>query len=165
MTSSDDGFAVDHMLYKLGRYLRCLGFDTTWDPDASTAELVRRANAEGRLFLTRSSRVAHREPVPARGRLLVAEDPVEQVRELVRTLGLDPEARLFTRCVRCNEPLEPLAPDAPRLDSLPARVRARYESFFTCPRCDTVFWKGSHVTNTCRKLGLPDAAEAPAADS
>jgi uncharacterized protein with PIN domain len=33
-------------------------------------------------------------------------------------------------------------------------VRARHRLFFTCPSCGTVFWRGSHVENTCRKLGL-----------
>jgi uncharacterized protein with PIN domain len=32
-------------------------------------------------------------------------------------------------------------------------------SFYTCPQCGTVFWKGSHVRNTCRKLRLPSAEE------
>ena len=150
---------VDHMLYKLGRYLRCMGFDATWDPMASRAELVRRANFEGRVLVTRNQHLKHQRPVPLRSRLLTSNDPVEQVHELVRELDLDPVAGLFTRCVRCNLPLESLEPGASRLDSLPEHIRARYRRFYTCPGCATVFWKGTHVTNTCRKLGLPDAAE------
>ena len=162
---SGDRFALDHMLVKLGRYLRCLGYDATWDPETSTAELVRRANAEGRLFLTRNRHLEHHHPLPARGHVVAANDPAEQVHELVRALGLDPTARLFTRCVRCNLPLVPLDPGSPRLAALPARVRARHRRFETCPGCGTVFWRGSHVTNTCRKLGLPDAAKGAGRDA
>jgi uncharacterized protein with PIN domain len=43
---SDERFLVDNMLYKLGRYLRCMGLDATWDATAAWADLVRRANAE-----------------------------------------------------------------------------------------------------------------------
>jgi uncharacterized protein with PIN domain len=152
-------FMVDHMLYKLGRYLRCMGHDAAWDPRASTNELVRRANVEGRTFLTRNRRFVHQHPQPQVVHLVAANDPVDQVHELIAARLLDPGAELFTRCVRCNEPLAALPARSPRLDSLPERVRGRYRDFFTCPSCATVFWRGSHVTNTCRKLGLPDAAE------
>jgi uncharacterized protein with PIN domain len=111
------------------------------------------------VFVTRNQRLQHQRPLPLRGQLLASNDPVEQVHELVRALGLNPEARLFTRCVRCNLPLEQLEPDASRLDSLPPHIRSRYRLFYACPGCKTVFWKGTHATNTCRKLGLPDAAE------
>jgi uncharacterized protein with PIN domain len=33
-------------------------------------------------------------------------------------------------------------------------VYGRFEQFYRCPSCGTVFWKGSHVRNTSRKLGL-----------
>lgn len=152
-------FECDAMLVKLARYLRCLGYDATWDLEAPLARRIDRADREGRVFLTRSRRLEHQEQLPHRLVVLASEDPVEQVRELVASVGLDPEAQLFTRCIRCNVELGVLVKD----DALRVRVHAAtfasYERFFGCPSCGTVFWKGSHVRNTCRKLGLRDASE------
>ena len=59
----------------------------------------------------------------------------------------------------CNVPLVP----APDREALRARVHpgvfARHRAFTVCPRCGTVFWFGSHVRNTCAKLGLPAPPE------
>ena len=39
-------------------------------------------------------------------------------------------------------------------DRVHPNVYAHYQEFTTWPHCGTVFWKGSHVRNTCRKPGL-----------
>ena len=48
---------VDHMLIKLGKYLRIIGFDAAWDAACRTHELIKCANDEGRVFLTRNRRI------------------------------------------------------------------------------------------------------------
>jgi len=146
-------FLVDGMLIRLGTYLRCLGHDAEWQPGAGTRALARRAAAEERIFLTRNSRLGTEIPAPPRALVLTTDEPVAALRELLRALALDPSAHLFTRCIRCNVPLVPASPEAIAA-RVPEPVRARHRHFFTCPRCATVFWHGSHVANTCRKLGL-----------
>ena len=59
-------FVVDHMLVKLGKYLRILGYDAAWDPAVRTHELIQRANVEGRIFLTRNGRLPEQYPRPDR---------------------------------------------------------------------------------------------------
>jgi uncharacterized protein with PIN domain len=148
------GFAVDHMLIKLGKYLRIVGLDAAWDERLSTRLLVLCANAEGRVLLTRNGRLDEARPHPRWSLHLGADDSVAQLRHVLSTFGIDPLARLFTRCIRCNVELEELCELGEHgLHLLPA-VRARYQRFWRCPRCATVFWHGSHVRNTCRKLGL-----------
>lgn len=68
------------------------------------------------------------------------------------------EARRFTRCIRCNRALENTSQATVR-ERAPEAIRERYARFYRCPGCGTVFWKGSHVRNTCRELGLGDAGE------
>jgi non-ribosomal peptide synthetase component F len=46
-------FAADAMLGRLGRWLRVLGFDTSYDAALADAALVRLANEEARILLTR----------------------------------------------------------------------------------------------------------------
>ena len=89
-------------------------------------------------------------------RVLVPADmePVAQLHQVVKSFDLDPNAFLFSKCIRCTVSLE----SVPDRDTIKSRVHpnvfARFETFYQCPRCDTVFWKGTHVRNTCRKLKL-----------
>jgi uncharacterized protein with PIN domain len=85
---------------------------------------------------------------------VTANEPVAQLRELMDDLGLAAGSRLFSRCVRCNVELVDVPDRESVRDRVHPNVYARYERFYTCPRCGTVFWKGSHVRNTCAKLGL-----------
>jgi uncharacterized protein with PIN domain len=147
-------FLVDASLIKLGRYLRCLGFDAEWDESASARELATRAEDQGRIFVTRSTRLDFEVPRPGACVELRAGDAEQQLAQLVRELGLDARRWLFTRCIRCNVELERVR-DREQVRALVApEVFARQSEFFRCPRCATVFWRGSHVANTCRKLGL-----------
>src|SRR5947207_2609029 len=95
-------FAVDAMLVKLGRYLRCLGYDAEWEPESSLATRIERADAQDRVFLTRNQNVGHQVPAPRRALFLASDDPVEQLWRVIDELGLDTERYLFTRCIRCN---------------------------------------------------------------
>ena len=78
-------FLVDHMLIKLGRYLRIVGLDADYRAGVSTHELILRANDEERVFLTRNTRLDDQVPRPERVLVLGGNDPVEQLFGLVMT--------------------------------------------------------------------------------
>ena len=147
-------FLVDHMLIKLGKYLRIVGLDADYRAGVGTHGLIRRANDEQRVFLTRNTRLADQVPRPERVLVLGENDPVEQLWAVLRAFSIDPHARLFSRCVRCNVELDEVADLAAEAERIPPRVRERHERFWRCPCCATVFWRGTHVANTRRKLGL-----------
>ncbi len=149
-------FALDHMLIRLGRWLRLCGYDAEWDPTLDTRAIIRRANAEGRIFLTCNTHIPHNFPAPSAWLRLRTTTPIAQFHELVARLGLDPARQAFSRCVRCNEPLVPLAPSAETFASLPPRVRARRPPLWRCPACGRLYWRGTHVDRTGRMLGLRD---------
>ena len=155
MTSADPAaFAVDHMLVKLGKYLRILGYDAVWDLRLRTHDLIRTANRDGRVFLTRNRRLPAQYPVPDRFLAVCSSDPAQQLREVVAAYGLDTATRLFSKCIRCNVLLRDVADKATVRDAVHPNVYAQYDRFYVCPSCGTVFWKGSHVRNTRRKLGV-----------
>lgn len=150
-------FMVDHMLIKLGKYLRILGLDAAWDSQVRTHELIARANAEKRIFLTRNTHIAEQYPQPGHLFVLQETDPVKQLKVVVVEFRLDPRERLFSKCIRCNVFLEKVSDKEKIRPRVHPNVYARFADFFTCPKCGTVFWKGTHVANTCRKLGLTEA--------
>jgi len=147
-------FMVDHMLIKLGKYLRILGYDAQWDKTMRTHELITQANAEGRIFVTRNSRLADQYPEPRQALQIEAPDPVDQLSEVVSRTGIETKRFLFSRCISCNVALEAVAEKAQVRDRVHPNVYARQDEFYRCPGCGTIFWHGSHVRNTCRKLGI-----------
>lgn len=132
------------MLGRLARWLRVLGFDTSFDATLADPALVRRAAEEERLLVTRDRHLL-RELRPARAHEVRSDVPLEQLRELVDALALPPPTQLFSRCLLCNTelsaPLEPgyAAPLLPEgFDPLPEPVRR-------CPSCGKLYWHGSHA--------------------
>lgn len=143
-------FAVDSMLGKLARWLRILGYDAIYDPSLPIEQLIERANREERIVITR--RKTFPENISPTTVFNVCSDRfTEQLQRTVTHLGLDTHSHLFTRCVECNELVR-------RVDKLrvagrvPERPWRELKEFFECPRCHSVYWEGSHRTNTLKKL-------------
>ena len=137
-------FAADAMLGRLARWLRVLGFDTTYDAVLADPELVRRAAAEDRVLLTRDRHLL-RELRPAAAVEIRADNPLEQLRDVVATLALPAPAELFTRCLLCNAELSAPLPEAEAMALLPADFREMPGPVRRCLACGKLYWHGSHV--------------------
>jgi uncharacterized protein with PIN domain len=136
-------FAADAMLGRLARWLRVLGFDTTYDPALTDADLVRLANAQGRTLLTRDRHLL-RELHPAFAHEVRQDAPLDQLRELIAALQLAAPAELFTRCMLCNAVLSALEQEE-ATQLLPTGVQGIPGPVRHCPACGKVYWQGSHV--------------------
>jgi hypothetical protein len=143
-------FCADAMLGRLARWLRVLGYDTTWQAHVEDGALVRLALDEGRVLLTRDRDLPRQWRVP-RCLVLGSDAPLEQLREVVERCGLDPRRPLFRRCTRCNAPTGSV-PRAEVAGRVPARVWRREERFTVCPGCGRVYWQGSHARRMRRTL-------------
>ena len=135
-------FAVDKMLGRLASWLRIIGQDATYGPHLSGRTLTRHARSEGRTVLTRDHRLL-REAAPPPVMLIESDHFREQLRQVVESFGLDPFARLFTRCIRCNEPVAPVH-KADVEHRVPPYVFASQERFVCCPRCRRIYWPATH---------------------
>ena len=136
-------FIVDRTLGKLARKLRVLGFDVAYRGGGNLEEATRAALTEGRLLLTRSRRM--REKVKGLNIFIVeANDPPEQVREVLAKLNLQPTpCRFFSRCLLCNESLLAI-PKEEVEERVPDFIYRVYDSFHVCPRCQRIYWPGTH---------------------
>jgi hypothetical protein len=147
-------FLADAMLGRLARWLRILGYDAEYFPGEDD-ELIRRARREGRLLLTRDTRLLRRRaagarPVPGRDaerlppHLFIESDHVmEQLRQVVAALHLRPAAPPAHRCSCCNAVLEP-RDKAQVLGLIPDFVWSHQQAFWACPRCQRIYWAGTH---------------------
>ena len=139
-------FIADVNVGKLARWLRVMGFDTLMFEGTEDSDLVRAALAGGRIILTRDSHIASRRLV-REGRLkavLITSDNLDdQVRQVVRELGLPHDFRPFTRCLECNQPLVERTPEEVR-ERVPPYVFRTQTGYMECPRCHRIYWRGTH---------------------
>jgi uncharacterized protein len=148
---SDVSFLADQTLGKLAKELRMLGCDTLYYRGKETYPMIQLARKEGRMILTRNTRLAPRMPEDRIFRV-VTDDPLLQMRELVREglLSLN-ERKLFSRCLQCNDLLKPIPQEEAR-GKIPDYVFYHQERFVQCPRCRRIFWKGSHEEDMQRRI-------------
>ena len=147
-------FIVDHNVGKLARWLRLMGYDARFFRGESDAELVAIALKEGRVILTRDTRIMQRRLV-TRGRLkalLIASDqPQRQIRQLIDSLHLDYRFNPFSLCLECNQPLvERKKVELKEL--VPPYVFKTQEQFRQCPSCRRIYWRGTHWRAMTRRL-------------
>lgn len=143
------------MLGTLAKWLRILGFDAHFDQTMSDQQLVRLCRAEGRVLLTRDTELARRRGL--RVLLVTAEDLGSQVRQVLGDLELEQD-RSVSRCPVCNMLLEPIDHDQAR-SRVPAYVAETHQEFRHCPRCQRIYWRGTHWEQMEQRLKqlLPSA--------
>lgn len=155
---------ADRTLGRLARYLRMLGYDTVWEAAAAPEELLRRAETEQRVLLSRDTLLLERRAL-RRGAVravLVRHDLVgDQLAQLRAELGL---RRIGPpRCLVCNSALKEM-PAAQARGRVPPYVAATQARFTYCPGCDRVTWAATHWEDMERRLraaGFSGPAAAP----
>lgn len=149
-------FVADVNVGKLGKWLRILGYDTLFFNPADDNALLRVAQQEGRVLLTRDTGLARRRAVRrglVRAVLLESDDWRHQVRQLARDLGLSPVPDTFSRCVRCNTVLLP-AERGSVAGLVPPYVFATKDRFMVCPDCSRIYWRGTHWDRVREEIDL-----------
>ena len=141
-------FLVDLNVGRLAKWLRALGYDSLFIPDADDEDLMRIAEEQARIVLTKDRYILERRTVTS-GRVKVllvnSDDFREQLRQIFETLGLS-DKRVFSLCIECNEPLEIIEkPDVK--DRVPPFVYETQDHFYQCPRCTKLYWRGTHWRN------------------
>lgn len=148
-------YIADCMLGRLAKWLRVLGHDVAYHRRISDERLIAEARREGRILLTRDTRLVQRRALAGGGvrHVLIESDrPEEQLAQMVEEHGiaLDPE-RFLSRCLRCNEPTAAVERDSVK-DRVPPYVFRTQESFSCCPVCGRIYWKATHVESILERL-------------
>ena len=144
-------FIADENVFKLGRWLRILGYDVIYYSPSSDAELAGRALKENRIILTRDHDFLEMKTVE-RCLLLESTNPIEQLKQVIKTFNLTPtEERIFSRCVKCNVSIEPIDKTAV-FSKVPLYVYKTQETFFRCINCESIYWPGTHLENVKNQL-------------
>ena len=147
-------FIVDHNVGKLARWLRMMGYDTLFFNGDDDSRMIATALAEGRVILTRDTRIMERRLVTT-GRLKAIligyETPELQIKQVIETLNLDIHFRPFSICLECNQPLTERSREQVR-ERVPPYVYQTQEQYMECPVCHRIYWRGTHWQAMTRKL-------------
>lgn len=137
-------FIVDHSLAGVARWLRLCGFDTVVFQGKAGRAMMRQAQAQERILLTRRRDMQARQ---FSGRLLLmqAADPGAQLKYVLDSLSLQiSRDKMLSICLVCNQPLEEVPRHEVR-DLVPPFVFENHEKYTRCTRCERIYWEGSHV--------------------
>jgi uncharacterized protein with PIN domain len=151
MMSEYPKYIADAGLAKLAKWLRLLGWNTTVFSGKAGRKMMRLADAEKRIILTR------RQDMPARqftGKLylVTGKDAGSQIKEVITKFSLKIEKqRLFSICLRCNERLLPVAKEGVK-NFVPPYVFANCGEYNQCPCCRKIYWHGTHKRNSLQFL-------------
>ena len=150
-------FIITKELGRLCKWLRIMGFDASYFPDAERRELIIKSLRDNRIILTRDSKMSVYSGIRV---LHIKSDFVEdQVRQVLNELKIKPDrSRFFTVCVICNQPLKSVTKAAVK-EKVPPYVYETQASFMKCETCDRIYWQGTHWANVMEfidKLNLND---------
>ena len=147
-------FIADNNVGKLAKWLRMMGYDTSFFNGEDDSQMVAIAVAESRVILTRDRQIAKRRLV-TNGRLKVClfntSEPKEQIRHLIKEYELKTDFKPFSLCIECNRALEEKTKEQVG-DRVPQYVFKTQESYMECPACHRIYWRGSHWQVMCRHL-------------
>ena len=143
-------FAADRTLGKLVKWLRLMGFDTVFESDA-TACRFRAFSDSDRIYLTRVRQINLK--MPSARLIHIDDDDIEsQLKQVVSQLNLKYSMlEPYSRCLRCNDRLAEIS-RSETFGAVPDYVWENQTAFRQCPGCRRIFWPGSHVDRSRKRL-------------
>jgi len=138
-TPEEKKFLCDEMLGKLAKWLRLLGYDTTYLNTQDDGMLAHVAEQEGRILLTRDKQLAGRIK---QGLYIVDEDPDYQLIQVFKVFGLSKD-RALSLCSLCGYSLITV-PKEKAYGKVPQKIYQLQTEFWYCSRCQKFYWRGSH---------------------
>jgi hypothetical protein len=144
-------FITDGTLAGLAKWLRLLGFDTIVYGSEAGRPMMRQAQSQGRILLTR--RRDMRERQFAGDLFLLPEASTgQQLSFVIRKYSLKINSQKMHRiCLICNQRLHPVGREDVR-NLVPTFVFENCEQYQQCDRCGKIYWPGTHVQNALQFL-------------
>lgn len=143
-------FILSKELGRLSKWLRILGYDTVYFSQENPSSLLIEALRDDRIILTRNQRLSKTTGVKT---LLVKSERLkEQIGQVLEELKIKLDSEImFSRCIICNVELEDID-KAKVKDKVPEYVFKTQGEFITCPKCQRIYWQGTHWGNVQKTL-------------
>jgi uncharacterized protein len=148
-SGKDFKFIADATLARMAKWLRLFGYDTVVFTKEVGREMLRQADAEGRIVLTRRRDMIERQ-FSGRLFLIVSVDVAKQLNDVIEKFSLEiDKKKMFSICLECNEKLNPVEREEVR-DFVPPFVFENCTQYNQCPHCLKIYWMGTHQHNALK---------------
>jgi len=145
-------FLCDQMLGTLAKWLRLMGFDTYFADNVTTDdELIAIAHKEKRVLITRDKTLVQKtkkQKIPSIE--IKTTDLDEQLQKALQKTKIN-KKDLLTRCSLCNMVLNPIEKIKVK-NRVPERIFEQHTDFLYCPKCDKIYWPGTHYKKILEKI-------------
>lgn len=125
------------MLGRLAKWMRLLGFDTTYFRNTNGKTIIYHSRKEGRTILSRSKILSEKYDDLV---LIESETLIDQLKQITNIVKINLP---FSRCPVCNTETEKVEKEEVKI-VVPDYVFEIHNDFKKCPACGRVFWKGTH---------------------
>ena len=148
-SSEDFKFLTDATLAGLARWLRLLGYDTAVFLKEAGRAMLRQADQEGRIVLTRRGDMIERQ-FSGSLFLIKSVDIGNQLNDVIGKFSLRIDRqKMFGICLVCNEKLNQVSRKDVR-DLVPPYVFENCNNYNQCPSCNKIYWMGTHQRNALK---------------
>jgi uncharacterized protein with PIN domain len=146
-SSEDFKFLTDATLDRLAKWLRLLGYDTAVFQNEAGRQMLRQADKEGRIVLTRRGDMIERQ-FSGSLFLIKSVDIGNQLNDVIGKYSLQIDRqKMFGICLVCNEKLNQVSREDVR-DLVPPYVFENCNNYNQCPSCNKIYWMGTHQRNS-----------------
>jgi uncharacterized protein with PIN domain len=139
-------FIVDINVGKIAKWLRMTGYNALLFDHQDDKYLIHIAMTEKRIIITRDTQILKRRVIVngnIKALLITNDNPLQQIQQVIKDLGLNPFFNPFTLCLECNEPLVKINKEDIE-DRVPPYVYRTQSEFVECPACHRIYWQGTH---------------------
>lgn len=138
-------FVTDGMLGKLTRWLRMLGHNVKYFESLDDNQLIRIAEKECRVLLTRDRGLYQRATtLGAKAFIVRGKTEAEKLAELAGRFDFKLKIDVtVSRCPKCNSRIKSISKDEV-VGRIPPKTSAYYEEFWICRNCGQIYWQGAH---------------------
>jgi len=146
-------FISDASLAGLARWLRLLGFDTIVYNSEAGRPMMRLAEEEQRILLTRRRDMLERQFA---GELFLVPQfsTGRQLSFVINKYSLIIKSeKMYRICLICNQRLHPVGREEVR-DLVPTFVFENCNQYNQCDCCGKIYWSGTHVRNALQFLEM-----------
>jgi len=152
MKDKEIKFLADRMLGKLVKWLRILGYDTTYPSFDNDLSLILNARQEGRILLTRDTNLIKRRNI-CEFLFIESDKWDEQLIGIIKgiKLKIDFNSKIFSRCSICNTPTKDVDKEVVK-NHVPSYVFSTQNKFVYCPSCKKYYWRGTHWQRMTQKI-------------
>lgn len=140
------------MLGTLAKWLRIYGFDTSYaNSDIDDNKILKLSKKENRILLTRDINLTNRARRENIKTIKITSTEIDKQIKTALDSKLINRDKILSRCIICNSIVKEIKKDDVK-EKVPKRIFENINKYWFCPKCNKIYWKGSHYENMIEKI-------------